>query len=259
MTDRNNPTTPTTRIGTPTSETTRFRMRGKDVLTEIVGEKSFSEAFYFIVSGNEPSAGEVRILDACLIILMDHCITPNALVARMVEDSMPNDVQVPVAAGLLMIGNKFVGTMAGAGQILKDCMDQDGDKREWLAATVASYREQKRFIPGFGHPYYKPEDPRAARLFEVARGNGAKGEYIELVQVLGEEIDKAAGRHLTLNVTGALGAVLNEIGFPVEVMRSVSVIGRAAGLVAHIYEEKRNPVVPAVVGFINDIDYVDPE
>jgi len=87
----------------------------------------------------------------------------------------------------------------------------------------------------------------------------AEGNYIDLVQMLGEEIDKAAGRHLTLNVTGALGAVLNEIGFPVEVMRSVAVIGRAAGLVAHICEEKQNPVVPAVVDFINGIEYVDPE
>ena len=77
--------------------------------------------------------------------------------------------------------------------------------------------------------------------------------------MLGEEVDKTAGRHLTLNVTGALGAVLNEIGFPVDVMRAVSVIGRAAGLVAHILEEKQNPVVPAVVDFINGIDYVDSE
>ena len=252
-------TNPTTRIGTPTSETTKFRMRGKDVLGEIVGHKSFSQAFYFIVSGREPEPGEVRILDACMIILMDHGITPNALVSRLVEDSMPGDVQVPVAAGLLMVGNKFVGTMAGAGKILGDCMAHDGDKRQWLADTVASYRAQKRFIPGFGHPYYKPEDPRAARLFEIARANGAKGDYIDLVQMLGEEIDKAAGRHLTLNVTGALGAVLNEIAFPVDVMRSVAVIGRAAGLVAHIHEEKQNPIVPAVTDFINGIEYVDPE
>ncbi len=255
-----NPTTrPTTRIGTPTSETTEFRMRGKDVLTEILGHKSFTEAFYFIVTGREPTAGEVRTLDACLIILMDHGITPNALVARLVEDSVPTDIQVPVAAGLLMIGNKFAGTMVGTGEILYDCMSQDGDRRQWLAATVARYRADKRFIPGFGHPYYKPEDPRASRLFEIARANGAEGNYIDLVGMLGEEVDKAAGRHLTLNVTGALGAVLNEIDFPVEVMRSVSVIGRAAGLVAHIYEEKRNQVVPAVVDFINGIEYGDPE
>ena len=124
-------TNPTTRIGTPTSETTKFRMRGKDVLGEIIGHKSFSEAFYFIVSGREPSPGEVQILDACMIILMDHGLTPNALVSLLVHDSTPGDVQVPIAAGLLMVGNKFVGTMAGVGTILSDCMAHDGDKRFW--------------------------------------------------------------------------------------------------------------------------------
>ena len=249
---------PTTRIGTPTSDTDRFRMRGKDVLSEVVGVKSFSEAYYFIVTGREPSPGDVKIFDSCLIILMDHGITPMALVSRMVEESVPTDIQVPVAAGLLMVGNKYAGTMGGAGEILHACMNQDGDRREFLADTVAKFRAQKRFVPGFGHPYYKPEDPRAQRLFEIALNNGAKGEYIELVKILGEEVDKVAGRHLTLNVTGALGAVLNEIAFPVEVMRAVAVIGRAAGLVAHILEEKQNPVAPAVTEFINGIEYLDP-
>ena len=246
-----------TRIGSPTSDTARFRMRGRDVLEEIIGEKSFSEAFYLIVTGREPSAGQARIFDACLIILMDHGITPMALVSRVVEDAVPTDIQVPVAAGILMVGNKFAGTMAGCGRILQDCKEAGGDERAWLAAKVAEFRARKRFVPGFGHPYYKPDDPRAARLFDIAARNGAKGEYIALVKTLGEEVDKAAGRHLTLNVTGALGAVLSEIEFPVEVMRACSVVGRAAGLVAHVLEEKSNPITPSLVEFVNDIAYVE--
>lgn len=249
---------PTTRIGSPTSDTERFRMRGKDVLTEILGEKTFTEAFYFIVTGRELTPGEAKIFDSALIILMDHGITPMALVARMVENAVPTDIQIPVAAGIMMVGNRFAGTMAGCGQILQDCKAQDGDNRAWLAAKADEYRAQKRFMPGFGHPYYKPDDPRAARLFEIARANGAKGEYIELVQILGEEVDRAAGRHLTLNVTGALGAVLSEISFPVEVMRACSVVGRAAGLVAHVLEEKSNPIVDDVVNYVNNIEYLDP-
>ena len=35
---------PTTRIGTPTSDTERLRIRGRNVLEEIVGEMSFAEA-----------------------------------------------------------------------------------------------------------------------------------------------------------------------------------------------------------------------
>lgn len=248
-------TEPTTRIGSPTSDTERFRMRGKNVLTEVLGKKSFSETFFFIVTGREPGAGEVRIFDSCLVVLMDHGITPMALVARMVEDAVPTDIQVPVAAGILMVGNRFAGTMAGCGQILQDCKAAGGDSRAWLADKVAAERAQKRFIPGFGHPYYKPDDPRAARLFEIAQENGASGEYIALVKMLGEEVDKAAGRHLTLNVTAALGAILSEIGFPVEVMRACSVVGRAAGLVAHVLEEKSSPIAPAVTDFINAIEY----
>ena len=250
---------PITRIGTPTSDTERLKMRGKDTLTEIVGVKSFAETFYFIVTGRELAANEVKVFDACLVILMDHGITPNAMVARLVENAVPDDIQVPMAAGLLMVGSRFAGTMAGAGRVLNEGMAQDGDKRQWAAELVASYRAQKRFIAGFGHPHYRPEDPRATRLFEIARENGLKGDYIDLIHVLGEEIDKAAGRHLTLNVTGALGAVLSEIAFPFEVMRSVAVISRAAGLVGHIYEEKKNPAVPAVSEFFYGIEYEDPD
>jgi citrate synthase len=64
---------------------------------------------------------------------------------------------------------------------------------------------------------------------------------------------------LTLNVTGALGAVLNEVDFPVETMRAVAAVGRAAGLIGHIREEMENPIVPSVVEFINNIEYRDPD
>jgi len=55
-----------------------------------------------------------------------------------------------------------------------------------------------------------------------------------------------------------MGAVLSEIGFPADLMRSVAVIGRAAGLVAHIHEESTNPIVPEVVKLVNSIAYEDP-
>lgn len=248
-----------THIGTPTSDTERMKMRGKDTLTEIVGERSFSETFFFIVTGRMPEGGELRCFDACLNILMDHGITPNALVARLAHDSAPEDIQVPMAAALLMVGNRFAGTMVGAGRLLAEGMAAGGDPRAWAAETVARHRADKRRIPGFGHPYYYPEDPRAARLFQIAEDSDLEFKHIEMIKILGEEIDKASGKHLTLNVTGAMGAVLSEIGFPAEMMRGVAVIGRAAGLVAHIHEERNNPIAPEVVRFVNSIEYEDPE
>jgi len=74
---------PVTRIGSAHARTDILTMRGRDTLSEIVGVRSFSETFFFIVTGRMPGAGETRCFDACLTVLMDHGLTPSALVARL--------------------------------------------------------------------------------------------------------------------------------------------------------------------------------
>ncbi len=250
---------PTTRVGTPTSDTERLRIRGAEVLNELVGVMSFSEAFYFIVTGRKPDSSQLKVLDASLVILMDHGLTPTALVARLVGDSMAANPQAGIAAGILMVGDKFVGSIAGAGAFLEDGMAHDGDKRAWAADTVARSKAEKRFLPGFGHPYYHPVDPRSERLFEVAKNAGVDGKYIELLHVVGEELDKLTGRHFTINATAAIAALLCEIDFPVAAMRGAATVSRAAGLVAHVMEEQTEPITPALMDFAGKIDYADPE
>jgi citrate synthase len=252
-------TSASTQIGTPTSQTHVLKMRGKDTLADIVGERTFSETFFFIVTGRFASTGELRVFDACLTALMDHGLTPTAVVARLVEDSMPDDVQVSIAAGLLMVGNKFVGPMAGTGRLLREGVASGRDLRQWAAEAVARARTSARRIPGFGHPYYSPKDPRAERLFAIAREAGVAGRHTECLHILSEEMDKAAGKHLTLNTVGAIGAILCDLGFPVEAMRAVAVVSRAAGLAAHVLEEKQRPITPTIVETANAIPYRDPD
>ncbi len=247
-----------TKIGTPTSDTENLKMRGVDVLTDVVGHMSFAEAYYFIVTGRKPTQQQLKVFDAALVILMDHGLTPTALVARLVGDSLVDNPQVGVAAGIMMVGDKFAGTIGGAGALLQEGI-QATDKRAWAEDTVAQFRAKKHRLPGFGHPYYSPTDPRAERLFEIARNAGVKGDYIELIQILGDELNKASGRIFTMNATAALGAILSEIDFPVAAMRGVAVVGRAAGLVAHVMEEHQEPITPALMRFAGEIPYEDPE
>jgi len=243
---------PVTRIGSQHARTDVLTIRGKDTLGEIIGKRTFSETFFFIVTGRMPEAGQTVCFDACLNILMDHGITPGALVARLVEDSVPEDIQVPVAAGLLTVANRHVGTMAGAGRLLAEAVASADAPRDWAAKTAERFMQQRRRVPGFGHPHYAPDDPRAVRLFEVAAEAGCAGDAIGTLKILGEEVDRVVGRHLTLNVTGAMAAVLTEIGFPVEAMRGVAVVGRAAGLVAHIVEEKESGLARPLMRYADE-------
>ena len=72
----------------------------------------------------------------------------------------------------------------------------------------------------------------------MAAEAGHAGRYVDLLRRLGAEFDRAAGRHLTINATGAIAALLLEIGVPTSIMRGVAVVSRAAGLMAHVREER---------------------
>jgi len=247
-----------TRIGTPTHEIHRLLFRGKDTLNELVGKITFTEGVFLAVTGKLPTRQQTQILDACLVILMDHGITPSALVARLVADTVPTDVQVPIAAGLLTVGNKFMGTIAGAGALLQKGVESGKPPREWAAETVAEALKAKRRFPGFGHPDYFPDDPRTMRLFEVAKSVGVSGRYIEMIKLLETEIEKQGGKRVPLNATGAIGALLCEIDFPVAAMRGVAVISRSAGLLAHALEElETGSSWPVMQMVMNAVPYDD--
>ena len=68
------------------------------------------------------------------------------------------------------------------------------------------------------------------------------GRYVALLEAISKTAEKKLNRTLPINATGAIGAILSELGFPWRICRGVAIIGRAVGLVGHIAEEMRNPL-----------------
>ena len=95
-------------------------------------------------------------------------------------------------------------------------------------------------------------DPRTPRLFEVAAANGFSGRYVELIQVVAEEASRSFGRELTVNATGAIGAIASELGFPWQICRGLAVMARAIGLVAHLQEEQSDPQATEIWARVED-------
>jgi citrate synthase len=216
-----------------------IRWRGYDLMTEILGKQDFAETMYLLITGRLPENWEKKIFDACLITLMEHGLTPHAIVTRLVADSNPEQIQVAIASGLMCVGDVFAGTMEGCGLLLLEGLDRS-DREAWCRSVAEDHKQRKRALPGFGHPLHKPDDPRSKRLFEIAEEAGAKGDVIALLKQLGGVVDDVYGRHLTINATGALAALLLEIGIEPYIMRGVAVTSRAAGLTAHIAEEHKS-------------------
>ena len=230
---------PTTKIARHTADA--IYIRGASLVDDLIGKLTFTEMMYFQLLGVKPAPAQAKILDAVLVTLMEHGITPSAIATRMIYDSCPEAIQAAVAAGILGVGSTFIGTMEGCAKNLEEILAAPGEERVRAKAIAQRFRSAKLPIPGFGHPHHKPDDPRSPRLFAVAEEAGVPGNHIRALRLLAKEVDAAWGRHLTINATGAIAALLGEIGIPREVMRGIAVVSRAAGLVGHIREEQLDP------------------
>ncbi len=230
---------PTTSIATHTNDD--IFIRDKSLCSELIGKLSFTEMIVFQMLGRVPSAAETAMVDACMVTLMEHGLTPSALATRLIYSSAPEAMQAGVAAGLMGVGSVFVGTMEGNAKLLLEIVDDPAGVEAAARRVAEEHRAARKPLPGFGHHMHKPDDPRPIRLFALAEEHGQSGRHIAALKALSAEIDSVYGKHITINATGAIAAVLLDCGVPAEILRGFALITRCAGLVGHVREEQEKP------------------
>jgi len=232
-----NPTKPIrSDLGWSTAE--RIVVRGKDLPNEILGHLNLGDMAFLELTGRVPEAKESKLFNAMVVTLVEHGITPSALAARLTYLGAPEALQAAVASGLLGLGSVFVGSMEGVARLLFESIEKNKTASQVIA-------ENPR-IPGLGHPVHKPVDPRSVRLFELARETGFYGKYCQLMEAVSKE------KKLTLNATGAIGALACELGLDWKIVKGLGVMARAIGLVGHILEETRQPMAEEIWHRIED-------
>jgi citrate synthase len=222
---------------------------GRSLPDEILGHLSFGDMAFLELTARTPAVEESRMFNAMLVTLVEHGLTPSTLVARLTYLGAPEALQAAVAAGLCGLGTVFVGSVEGSAKMLSEAMPNPGAAPgldEVARSIVARFAAAKAIIPGIGHPFHKPIDPRTPRLIEIARETGFDGPYVGLIQEVAAEAGRSRKRDLPTNATGILGALCCEMGFDWKICRGLGVMARAVGLVGHILEESRNPIAADV-------------
>ena len=111
-----------------------------------------------------------------------------------------------------------------------------GSFNEAAARTLDAMREAGERMPGFGHRYHT-KDPRTTRLFELAREAGVDGLHMHAARAV-EKSFADAKKSLPINVDGAIGAILADLGMNPAAFNGIFMIARTPGLVAHAIEEQ---------------------
>lgn len=220
-------------------------VRGRDLSADLMGKVGFSDYFWLLVTGTSPTPAQSRILDATLVAIAEHGLVPSVQASRMTLAAAPEALQGAVAAGLLGCGSVILGSAEEAGRFLAEIARRIGEGQEAEAAgaaLVGEYRAQRRAIPGYGHPLHKRSDPRAERLLAIAQELGTAGVHAEAARTVARLLPELTGKPLTLNVSGAIPAVLLDAGYPLPALKGVPLLARTAGLIAHLVEEQIRPI-----------------
>jgi len=247
MTESAPPRFPTS-LGTSDADT--ITLLGQDLAADLMGKVGFGELALWLVTQRRPAPGQVRVFEAVLVALADHGFTPTAIAARLTYLSAPDSIQGALAAGLLGGGSRFLGVTEDAGRFLADTLagaggQPPGDDAAFDAlalAAVRAAREERRLIPGLGHPVHKVTDPRTPALIRIAEEEGTHGPHLRLFEAIGRVHPQVLGRTLPLNGAGTCGAALADLGLPPDLLRGFALLARAAGLLGQLAEERRRPL-----------------
>jgi len=212
-------------------------VRGYSLTDDLIGKIGFASMLYLLFKGELPDQNASKMIDALLISCADHGVVPSSAVTRVVQSSgVP--IQSSVAAGILTIGDVHGGAGEEFSRLLQQLVsDTVARKEEFSAAAVRFVRERRR-VDGFGHPLHPEGDPRSGVLLGLAKELNVAGDHIRMTEEIGKAIEAKSGRRIHLNIDGAVGAIISDLGFDWRFARPFIFIPRSVGLSAHAVEEQ---------------------
>lgn len=205
---------------------------------DLIGNVPFGSVFFLLIKGRMPDKKEARMIDALITASIDHGVTPPSTHASRIVASSGVPLPTAVAAGILAVGDIHGGAIEDGARILQEWVKQMHDKKwsyeETADRLLSTLKQKEKRMSGFGHRIHT-QDPRTTRLFALAEELGIAREHVALSHALEKEFAKK--KPLPINVDGAIAAIISDLDFDWRLGKAFFLLGRAAGLIAHVYEE----------------------
>lgn len=194
---------------------------------------SYAANLLYMMTGEEPSKEDVRLMDVILILHADHELNASTFAARVIASTL-SDVYSAVTGAVGALKGPLHG---GANEKVIEMTVEIGTP-ENAESYVDAMLAKRQKITGFGHRVYKTMDPRAVILKDMAREFVRSEKERRVFQILEktEEMMKT-WKNLYPNVDLYSGLALNHVGVPSYMFTPVFAVGRAPGWLAHVLEQ----------------------
>ncbi|MFF1878791.1 citrate synthase [Leifsonia sp. NPDC058230] len=216
-------------------------LTGADALGD--GRDSVAARLWTRLTAHPASPGGVGVLDAALVLLLDHDLAISTLAARAAASARANPYAV-VTAGLGALDSPLHGNASRAAHRMLGRILAGEHPERVIADTMVSGHGT---VPGFGQVLYRGPDPRAVCLFGMLREHPVADAVVEAVDRVAATVGSRTGTHP--NVDLALAAVALAFGMPDEAGEVIFATARTVGWIVHALDEyERRPLRLRPVG-----------
>ena len=230
----------------------RIHLRGQPV-QDLIGNMGFAQMIWFLVVGTPISGLRAQLFEAALVAAVDHGPQAPSIAAARMAATCGIGLQSAIATGLNMLGDIHGGAGEQAVTLYRQ-IEQAGLDR-LVPCLDAWRRDNGKFVPGFGHRFHKPVDPRAPRLLGLvdaaAQAGAVSGVYAGIGRAIETRLADERGKPVPMNIDGATAVIFAELGCPAPLARGFFGLSRSVGILAHAWEQteqggrNKGPTPPA--------------
>ncbi len=222
----------------------RIHLRGHPI-EELIGNVSLPEMIWMMTRGELPGEAEARLLECALVAAVDHGPQAPSIAAARMAVTCGLGLNGALASAVNMLGDVHGGAGEQAvelyHQIDRAVSAGTGISKASEAVLEDWQSTRGKYIPGFGHRFHKPRDPRAPRLLalveEAAKAGTVSGRFGIIGQAVQACLEQKSGKPVPMNIDGATAVIFAELGFPPPLARGLFCLSRSIGIVAHAWEQ----------------------
>jgi len=222
----------------------QIRLRGHPI-EELIGTVTFAQMIWLMTRGDLPTEDEAALLECALVAAVDHGPQAPSIAAARMAVTCGLGLNGAMASAVNMLDDIHGGAGEQAVELYTwiDTEEQSGTPLDEAAAGMIDRWQATRttYLPGFGHRFHKPEDPRAPRLLglvDAAANQGVvSGRFAKIARATQEVLNNRKGKPVPMNIDGATAVIYAELGFAGPLARGLFCLSRSVGVIAHAWEQ----------------------
>jgi citrate synthase/citryl-CoA lyase len=213
----------------------RIVVRGYDTTELTEAGYGLVDVLFVVYQARIPTIEENKLLNHIMILSLDDgCCSPPAMLTRIVASAKTLLTQA-AGASVLAFGHAY-GAYSAFGNMLETYLLRSERENLSLSEAAVALVSENVDSEALGVSTLMLKDPAAKRIFAHAEKLGVKGKYITFMEEVVKAAQKANREPVDLDLLGATGAAMMDLGFSPEATWAIVAGTRALGTGAQYIE-----------------------